>query len=145
MNVGTDLGFYVWIAMSMPTLIAMTAFFFMINIMRDAHKRGNKKLFNKAKWGAVVTFIVVIFVTWATFGAFGHGLEANITPTEDDGVNVINDSAPEEKPREEIEKEAEESKSELLKQVQDHAWGKGEEDDFNKYLDEVLKRKTSKK
>lgn len=145
MNVGMDPGFYMWILVVTPTLIAMTGFVFMLSLVRDAYKKKNMKLLRRGVIASILMFMFVIFITWATFGAYGPGIQVDVTPAEDDGINILNDSAPEEKTIEEIKQEAEEDKNELLKQVQNHAWGKGEEDDFNKYVDEVLKVKDSRR
>lgn len=140
MNVGTDLNLYLWILITLPIVVVGGTFIYLLVdlIIKDYH---SKEKVNRRIGILLILFALFAFMTWIRFGAYGPGEESMLTPAHKDGANVLNDSAPDEKPKEEIKKEAEDSKSEVLKQVQDHAWGKGEEEDFQKYLKEALRVK----
>lgn len=142
MNVGTDVGFYVFILITMPLVLLAVGFAFSVTKVAVSYYNNLDHHITK-RWAGISLILLALFIffSWIRFGAYGPGEEARLTPAYKDGANILNESAPDEKTEEEVKKEAEDSKNEMLKQVQDHAWGKGEEDDFQKYLEEALKVK----
>lgn len=141
-NVGTDAGAWFWVVKSLiVTALGVWFVFGLVFEVRTCYSKDNEVLeqefdFKKIAFRAVIFMLAGFFC----FVAFGKGSPPPVAGYEyEEGIMEMTDKAPDQKPIEEIRKEAEEIKDEHLKKVEKEGFA-----DEAKEADDYIKKALEK-
>ena len=138
-NVATDSSVWVFVVLLFVSVFALWAIVkwaakeFVSDDSQEVVLKWNKKRY-------YFLFAAIVSVLWLLFGAYGEGPPVEWDHAESYGSHKLLKDAPEPPTPEEIESDAEEKKSESLKEVEESFKNPSDEDDYIKRAIERSKK-----